>query len=136
MARPGSKANAPAAAAPQNTSAKSWLGITGMTMNNEIATAMSLPLDTKGVLTVEVSNNSPAAKAGLKGGTKSFTYNGEEVMIGGDVITKMDNVSITTMGQLRAIIASAQPGTRIKLDILRDGKSQIIEVVLEAAPAQ
>jgi len=55
-------------------------------------------------------------------------------MIGGDVITKLDNVVITTMGQLRSILASAAPGIKIKLEILRDNRTQIVEVTLEATP--
>jgi serine protease Do len=136
MARPASKKTTQPTATPQNTTVKSWLGITGMTMNNEIAAAMSIPTDTNGVLIIKVSDNSPASKAGLKSGTKSFTYNGTEVMIGGDVITKLDNISITNMGQLRSMLVNAEPGTKIKLEILRDNKTQSITVTLEAAPAQ
>lgn len=136
MARPATRATQQPAAAPQNTASRSWLGITGMTLNDAIITAMSLPSGTSGVLIVDVSANSPSSKAGLKAGTTSFTYNGQQIMIGGDVITKFDNVVITSMGQLRSIIAGAQPGSSIKLEIIRNGKTQVVNVTLEAAPVQ
>jgi len=60
--------------------------------------------------------------------------NGREVMVGGDVITKVDNTVITNMNQLRSILATAEPGTKLKLEILRDNKTQTIEVTLEASP--
>lgn len=136
MARPTTKVTQQATTSPRNTLAKVWLGITGITLNDQINSAMSLPQGTKGVLVVGVSENSPASKAGLRMGNKPFTYNGEQIMIGGDVITKFDNVVITNMVQLRSIIASMQPDSKVKLEIIREGKSQVINVTLEASPNQ
>ena len=133
-ARPATTKTAPTAV-PGKVNGKSWLGLTGMTLTSEVITAMSLPKDVQGVLIIDVTKGSPAAKADLKGGTKSFTFNGQEVMIGGDVITKLDKVVIITLGQLRSILASAEPGTKIKLEIIRDNKTQTIEVTLEASPS-
>jgi len=133
QARPATAAAAQPTA-PNKLTGKSWLGITGATMTSEIASAMSLSKDTQGVLIMNVSKNSPADKAGLKAGLKPFTLNGQELMIGGDIITKLDNVVVTTMGQFRSMISIAEPGTKIKLEIIRDNKTQIIEVTLEATP--
>ena len=129
MARPTSKSI-------QQTTTKSWLGITGITLDAELISAMSLPEGTKGVLTIEVNENSPASKAGIRAGTKAYTYKGEKIKIGGDIITKFDNINITTIGQLRSIIENVQPGTKVKLEVIRDGKTQVIEVTLEANPTQ
>ncbi len=136
MARPTTRTTQEVTATPRSTTTRSWLGITGFTMVAEVAEAMSLYRDTKGALVIEVSPDSPAAKAGLRGGSESFTYNGQEVKIGGDIITKFDDTVITSMNQMRSLIASTQPGTKVKLEILRDGKSQTVEVTLDAAPAQ
>jgi serine protease Do len=136
QARPATPTATPVpTAAPGKISGKSWLGITGITLNSEIATAMSLTKDTtQGVLVVEVSKDSPADKAGLIGGSTPLTLNGEQIMIGGDIITKLDNIAITTMGQLRSMLTAGEPGTKIKLEIIRNNKTQIVEVTLEAVP--
>jgi S1-C subfamily serine protease len=132
-ARPATTTTAPTAV-PGKVSGKSWLGINGLTLSSEIASAMSLNKDAQGVLIIDVTKDSPADKAGLKGGSKPFSLNGREVMVGGDVITKVDNTVITNMNQLRSILATAEPGTKLKLEILRDNKTQTIEVTLEASP--
>ncbi len=133
QARPATPVVAPTAT-PNTIAAKSWLGISGSTMTSEIASAMSLSSNTQGVLIVDVTKNSPAEKAGLKGSSKPFTLNGQEVMIGGDIITKLDGIAVTRIGQLRSMIAAGEPGTKIKFEIIRDTKTQTIEVTLEAIP--
>jgi serine protease Do len=121
-------------AVPETVSGKSWLGITGMNLSSEIASAMSLPEGAQGVMIIDITKDSPAAKVGLKGGSIPFTFNGQEVMIGGDVITKVDNTVVTNMNQLRSVIAATDPGTKLKFEIIRDTKTQTIEVTLEAIP--
>ena len=133
QARPATQPAVPTAV-PGKVSEKSWLGMTGMTLNSEIVSAMTLPKGTQGVLIIDVTKDSPAVKAGLKGGAKSFTFNDQEVMIGGDVITKVGNTAITDMNQLRSIIAATDPGIKLNFEIIRDNKTQVIEVTLEASP--
>lgn len=135
MARPASRSTQQPTATPRSTTTRSQLGIIGFTMNAQIAEAMSLYRDTKGVLVLEVTPDSPAAKAGLRGGSESFTYNGQELKIGGDIITKFDDTVITSMNQMRSLITSTKPGTKVKLEILREGKTRTVEVTLEAAPS-
>jgi serine protease Do len=136
--RPATPTAAPIAAptaAPGKIIGKSWLGIVGQTMTSEIATAMSLSNNaTQGVLVVSVTKDSPADKAGLKGGSTPLTLSGQEIMIGGDIITKLDNIAITTFGQLRSMLTAGEPGTKIKLAIIRGNKTQTVEVTLEAVP--
>jgi serine protease Do len=133
QARPATIPAVPTAL-PGTISGKSWLGITGMTLTSDVASAMSMPITTQGVLIMDITKDSPAAKAELKSGSKSFTLNGQEVMIGGDVITKVDDTLITTMNQLRSIIVATDPGTILKFEIIRENKTQVIEVALEANP--
>lgn len=70
-----------------------------------------------GAVVTQVEPDSPGAKAGLKIG---------------DVITQIDNAKVTDAGELQAIVTQKGPGTKITLDILRDGKSMTVPVTLEA----
>ena len=133
QARPATLTPIPTAV-PGKVSGKSWLGLTGMTLTSEVISAMSLPEGAQGVLIIDVTKDSPAAKAELKGGSKPFTSNDQEVMIGGDVITKVDKTAVTSIDQLRSLIAATDPGTKLKFEIIRDNKTQVIEVTLEAIP--
>jgi serine protease Do len=112
-----------------------WLGISGVTMTSEIAQAMSLADNTQGVLVASVMPNSPARKAGLAAGTESFTTSdGQDIKIGGDIITAMDGQDATSIQQLSQAIAKSKAGQKVILSILRDGESQDITVTLAARP--
>ncbi len=108
------------------------LGITARALTPEIARAMDLPRSTRGVLVVRVLAGSAADEAGLRGGTKTAVINGEEIRIGGDVITAVEGQSVTTVQELRETLANYDAGERVTLTIIRDGETMEIEVVLGA----
>lgn len=108
------------------------LGITARALTPEIARAMDLPRSTRGVLVVRVLAGSAADEAGLRGGTKTAVINGEDVRIGGDVITAVEGQSVTTVQELRDELANYDAGERITLTIIRDGETMELEVVLGA----
>ena len=70
-----------------------------------------------GALVAQVEDDSPAAKAGLKTG---------------DVIIGLDGKSVNDAGELQVEVGQRQPGTTIKLEVIRDGKNITIPVALEA----
>jgi 2-alkenal reductase len=83
---------------------------------------------------VNVVNGSPADKAGLRGSFKPATINGEQMLIGGDIITAFDDQPITSFEDLQAALAQSSPGQKVTLTILREGKSQRVDVTLGARP--
>ena len=124
---------APAEKAPKQPKAAAsgaWLGISGLTLTPEIAEAMNLDSDQTGALVGEVATGSPAEKAELQGSDKAFDLNGEQVMIGGDVITAVDGKTVKTMQDLSAAIKAQKPGDEVELTVLRDGKEITVTVTL------
>jgi S1-C subfamily serine protease len=119
-----------------NTTGQAFLGMQGMGLTSEIISAMKLPEGTQGVLVEQVTTGGPADQAGLLGSFKPLTINGQQIMIGGDVITKVDALPITGMQQLVTVINSYDVGKTIKLEIIRDGKTQTLDVTLGQRPAQ
>jgi len=115
---------------------KAWLGIWGITMSPEIARAMGLPEDQKGVLVEQVFANSPADKAGLQGGYKPILVNGQQVLVGGDVIIALDDQEVDRMETLQNLLLQHAPGDTVTLTILRDGKQLQIKVTLGTRPEQ
>jgi len=112
-----------------------YLGITGTTLTPDLATAMKLDSAQRGVLVVAVSVDGPASKAGLIGSSQTTTINGQDVNVGGDVITAAGGKQINTMDDLIAFLSDQTTvGQKVQLDILRDGKSQAIEVTLTGRP--
>jgi serine protease Do len=70
----------------------------------------------EGAVVSQVESGSPAEKAGLKVG---------------DVITAIDGQKVSDASQLQIEVGQKQPGSSIKLEILRDGKSASVPVTLE-----
>ena len=88
------------------------LGINGVGLNDQMAEFLGVS-GKEGVLVLEVTADSPAAKAGVRAG---------------DVITAVDGKSVETVSDLSAEL---RDGTN-KLEIIRDKKPQTIEVSIAA----
>lgn len=91
------------------------LGIKGMEMSADIAKAFNLNVQ-RGAFVSEVLPNSGSAKAGIKSG---------------DVIISLNGKPLNSFAELRSRIATTEPGTKVKLGLLRDGKGQEVEVTLD-----
>ena len=115
---------------PQASQGQTYLGILGQALQPEIADAMQLPEDQEGVLVVEVQPDSPAEAAGLQGSTETTTIKGQEVRIGGDVITVLNGQAVASVEELAELIQQAGAGEQVTLSVLRDGKSLEIEATL------
>jgi serine protease Do len=132
-ARPRSEAEStPVEGSPQGSA---WLGIAGLTVTPEIAENMALDSDQQGVLVEEVVQDSPADKAKLRGSDKSVTIDGQQVTIGGDVITALDGNAVERFEDLQALVRQAKPDQEVTLTVLRDGQEIEVPVTLGERPA-
>ena len=118
----------------EETASNAWLGVTGMDMSDEIAAAMNLNKTPQGVLIEQISAGSPADEAGLRGSYKPLDVNGEQILVGGDIITAVDNTPINGINQLSSAIGTYQSGDELTLSILRDGKEMKVSVTLAEKP--
>ncbi|WP_061707036.1 serine endoprotease DegQ [Pseudenterobacter timonensis] len=91
------------------------LGIKGMEMSADIAKAFNLNVQ-RGAFVSEVLPGSGSAKAGVKSG---------------DVIVSLNGKPLSSFAELRSRIATTEPGTKVKLGLLRDGKPLDVEVTLD-----
>ncbi|MEP7136124.1 MAG: trypsin-like peptidase domain-containing protein [Chloroflexota bacterium] len=114
-----------------------YVGISGTSLTPDIATAMKLAATQRGALVEEIVPNGPADKAGLKGSDRQVTIDGQDIKIGGDVITAFDGTPVKTMDDLIAYLADhTDIGQKVTLTVLRAGKDTSVNVTLEARPAQ
>ena len=72
--------------------------------------------DNTGALVTQVEPDSPGSKAGLKVG---------------DVIEKVNGQKVSDAGHLQVLVGQQHPGTKVTLDVLRDGKNVSVPVTLE-----
>jgi len=93
---------------------KAVLGVTGGELNNESAQELNID-STQGYYISDVSENSGAAKAGLKSG---------------DIIIKLDNVAIATFADLSGFLKTKRPNQIVKVSYLRDGAREVVDVRL------
>ena len=108
-----------------------YLGIAGAQLTPELAHAINLPVD-RGVLVGLVRPGSPAAQAGLRGGSATATINGETLTVGGDIIVSVNGRSVVQFSDLAETIAGLKPGNRITLGIIRGGTHMQVPVTLGA----
>jgi S1-C subfamily serine protease len=110
-----------------------FLGISGGSITPELAKALNLPVK-QGVIVQQVVKGGPAAKAGLEAGSTSATIAGQEVRLGGDIITEANGKQIKGMEELIEEIQDSKPGDKLELKILRDGKEKTADVTLGTQP--
>jgi S1-C subfamily serine protease len=128
VARPESQQKKKQAA--ESSTGQAWLGIWGMTVTTEIAQAMNLPSDQKGVLVEQVQQGSPADKAGLRGSYKPVTIGGQQVLVGGDIIIALNSEPVNQIEKLQSLIQKREPGDEVTLTVLRDGATIEIKATL------
>ena len=85
-----------------------------------------------GVLVSETTRNGNAESAGIKGGTKAVRYGirNQIFYIGGDIITRIDNISVSTLADYFSALESKRPGDTVSVTIHRNRKDIIIPVHL------
>jgi S1-C subfamily serine protease len=110
-----------------------YIGISGGTINAELAKALNLPTE-EGVIVQSVVKGGPADEAGLEAGNTSATINGEEVQLGGDIITEVDGEKLKSMDELVELIQSSKPGDELQLTILRGDQEKTADVTLGTQP--
>jgi S1-C subfamily serine protease len=113
----------------------SWLGISGSDLQPEVRAAMNLTDLQTGVVIVDVTSGSPAARAGLRGSQSVVQIDGQQVPVGGDVIVSIDGQDVTDMtGLISYLTARTQVGQTVTLGVLRDGSLGELDVTLGTRP--
>ena len=97
---------------------RGWLGVQIQPVTADISESLGLE-NAKGAIISNLTEGSPALKAGLKAG---------------DVILKVDGTDIADARDLAKDIAHVAPGKIVQLSIIRAGKQQMVGVTLATMP--
>ncbi|PVX23851.1 MAG: trypsin, partial [Candidatus Bathyarchaeum sp.] len=112
-----------------------WLGVTVLEVNIALADAIGLDKP-QGILVIDVTSESPAELAGLRGGNQTSIIDGLEVPLGGDIITDIDENPVIIMDDLAVYLErNSRPGDSVTLGIIRDGQTMELEVTLGERPS-
>ena len=96
------------------------LGVYIQGMSPELAPSFGLKTP-HGALVAQVEPDSSAARAGLKPG---------------DIVLKVDGKEVNESNELPRLIGDKMPGSKIRLEIWRDGKSRTVTAVLDELPQE
>ena len=94
---------------------RSFLGIYMQDINEDLYEALNLQTR-NGAIVSDIVDDSPASKSGL---------------VEGDVIVSFEGKEISNGSELKNLVSSTDPGSRVKLGIYRDNKKKNIFVTLE-----
>jgi S1-C subfamily serine protease len=112
---------------------RGYLGVATTTIDKSLQ-GLNLPRD-HGALVQSVTPGSPADKAGIRAGDISATLDGQDIQLGGDIITEVDGKAINSNEDLTEAIAGRKQGDKVKVKIVRGDKEKTVEVTLGDRPA-
>lgn len=98
---------------------RGWLGVVIQEVNKDLAESFGLDRPA-GALVAQVLDNGPAAKGGLRVGDVILSVNGQPVVMSAD---------------LPHMVGALKPGTKIDLEVARDGSRQKINLAVGSMPA-
>jgi S1-C subfamily serine protease len=112
---------------------RGFLGVDSITIDRSLA-PLNLPVG-QGALVQTVTPGSPADRAGIRGGGVAAELAGASIRLGGDIVTAVDGRRIRTSDELASAVAAKGKGEKVKIDLVRDGRRQTLEVTLAQRPA-
>lgn len=112
---------------------RAFLGVGTREIDPELARTFRLPVDA-GLLVETVSPGSGAAKAGIEGGDTPVVVAGVSYTVGGDVIVAADGKRVSTVAELRDVLADHDPGDTVEIELYRGGDQKTVTVTLGRQP--
>ncbi|MNC29643.1 putative periplasmic serine endoprotease DegP-like precursor [compost metagenome] len=97
---------------------RGWLGVVIQEVSKDLAETFGLDKPA-GALVAQVLEDSPGAKGGLRVG---------------DVILALDGKPIVASADLPHLVGGLKPGTKVTLDVVRDGARQQLTMAIGALP--
>jgi S1-C subfamily serine protease len=111
-----------------------YIGVSTEPIYPQLAERLNLSADS-GALIAKVIPDGPADQAGLQESDQQIHFQGQQVDVGGDVITAIDGDEIVNETDLPQLIARHDPGDTVKVEIIRDGETQTVDVKLGERPS-
>ena len=111
-----------------------WIGISGRDIDPDMANVLGLK-DALGFLIITVVEDSPASEAGLIGSDKTIKVESREYPVGGDIILAVDGIDVRKIDDILIHLQRVKTvGDEMNLEILRDGRTTNVTIVLQERP--
>jgi S1-C subfamily serine protease len=113
-----------------------FLGVTTLLLYPQLAERLDLSLR-NGAVVADVEQGSPADDAGIKGGDRKISFQGQQdVPEDGDVIVAVDGRRLSRRNDLADVVSSLPAGKRVELEVVRGGDRRTVNVKLGRRPAR
>jgi S1-C subfamily serine protease len=114
-----------------------FIGVTTQDVTPSIAAKFGLGAE-RGALIAEVESGTPAAAAGLRGGSREERLNGLDITLGGDLIVGIGGERVQTAEDVSRIVTERLlPGQVVTFDVLRGGTRKVaVRVKLAERPTR
>lgn len=99
---------------------RGWLGVGIQNLTESLAQSFNFP-SSEGALVGYVEKGGPAEKAGLKQG---------------DIVVAIQGKKIANVNQLRNLVAGLEPGKKVEIDYVRNGRKETSSVGVGELPTQ
>ena len=99
---------------------RGFLGVSIIPVDDDLADSLGLPRN-RGEFVQSVQDDGAADKAGLKAG---------------DVVTKINGKNVTSEQTLSFLVANIEPGTRIPIELIREGKARTVNATVGKRPTE
>ncbi len=107
------------------------LGVKGTPISGSLAEALELPRE-GGFLVYDVVRGSPAARAGIRGASRTVYVGNYEIPIGGDLIMAIDGRAVSRNDSLTRVLRRKRPGDTVEVAIFRNGRRMSVTIELAA----
>jgi S1-C subfamily serine protease len=102
-----------------------WTGLEGRFLTSELADILNLPPKALGYLVKTVAAGSLGEAIGLRGGRTVATIDGERIVVGGDVILRVQGIAVNDFAsyeRIRQALMGLGPGATVTVTVLRAGQ--------------
>jgi S1-C subfamily serine protease len=100
----------------------------GIEMDDDVNDALRARLNVEGVFVLKVTPDGPAAAAGLRGAR----IERGTITAPGDIIVAVDDKAVASVPRLQARLDDFNPGDKVRVTIVREGKRMNVVVTLSA----
>lgn len=110
-----------------------WLGFHGQFIDSSLQEVLRAPLKV-GFLIEVVEPGSPAEQAKLRGGGLELNIAGRDFLIGGDIITNLNDTPLTSPDKVIEALQAAEVGAIVSMTVFREGKYLDVNYTLPERP--
>jgi S1-C subfamily serine protease len=113
---------------------RGWIDIDGVQLFPELVDYMNqngykIPID-KGLLVSQAKKGGNADRSGVRGGTTPVRYGRSVFYVGGDIITAVDGMPVSSLAEFYAALEDNKPGDKVTIEYWRGAKKIQVEILL------